>query len=80
VRARILKSRSPEVGRFRSVHSNASFTHPFLAISVLNIIAFVPDLGIGVANSLKPLPALEVVKKRSFSICSLDSVVIVWAM
>jgi hypothetical protein len=32
-------------------------------ISALNVITFVPDSGINVANSLKPRPALEVVKE-----------------
>jgi hypothetical protein len=63
VKASILKSRSPEAGRFRSVSSNANSAHPFLAMSVLNVIAFVPDPGIGVANSLRLRPALKMVKE-----------------
>jgi hypothetical protein len=60
VRASILKSCSPKAGRFWSVHPNTSSAHPLLTISVLNVITFAPDSGIGIANSLKRRPALEV--------------------
>jgi hypothetical protein len=61
--AGILKSRSLEAGDLWPVCPDASSAHPSLKMNLLDVIAFIPNPGIGVASSLEPVPASEMAEK-----------------
>jgi hypothetical protein len=61
--ASILKSRSLEAGDLWPVRPNASSAHPSLKMNLLNVIAFIPNPGIGVASFFGPGPAFEMAEK-----------------